>query len=127
VITQLFFRNRDYFELRDYLAARGVSTPIVPGILPILSYRQINGFVRKCGATLPAELVSALEVHGDDDDAVTELGIEYATRQSEELLREGAPGIHFYTLNRARSTMAIVGNVTRNRSSFRGWRVEECS
>jgi methylenetetrahydrofolate reductase (NADPH) len=111
VITQLFFRNRDYFELRDFLADRGVTAPIVPGILPILSHRQINGFVRKCGATLPAELVSALEAHGDDDDAVTKLGIEYATKQSEELLRQGAPGLHFYTLNRARSTTEIVGNL----------------
>lgn len=112
VITQLFFRNRDYFALRDFMADRGVTAPIVPGILPILNYRQVNGFVRKCGASLPTELMSALEAHGDDDDGVTELGIEYATRQSEELLREGAPGLHFYTLNRARSTMAIVGNLT---------------
>ena len=112
VITQLFFQNRDYFELRDFLADRGVTAPIVPGILPILNYRQVNGFVRKCGATLPGGLISALEAHGDDDDAVTKVGIEYATRQSEELLREGAPGLHFYTLNRAGSTIAIVGRLT---------------
>jgi methylenetetrahydrofolate reductase (NADPH) len=112
VITQLFFDNRDYFELREFLARRGVTTPIVPGILPILTRKQINGFVTTCGARKPPEMESALQEYGDNDAAVTEWGIEYATRQCDELLREGAPGLHFYTLNRARSTTAVVRSLS---------------
>jgi methylenetetrahydrofolate reductase (NADPH) len=111
VITQLFFDNRDYFALRDFLAARGVTAPIVPGILPILSTSQIKRFVSLCGADLPAALLSELERRGNDDEAVLEFGIEYATRQCEELLRQDAPGLHFYTLNRTRSTTAVLKNL----------------
>ena len=111
VITQLFFSNRDYFEFRDYLTSLGVRVPLVPGIIPILSAAQIKRFVALCGADLPASLVSELDKRGEDDEAVTQFGIEYATRQCEELLREGVPGLHFYTLNKARSTAQIVGNL----------------
>jgi methylenetetrahydrofolate reductase (NADPH) len=111
VITQLFFDNRDYFALRDFLAAEGVTVPIVPGIMPILSTSQIKRFVALCGADLPAGLLSELERRGADDEAVLEFGIEYATRQCEELLRQGAPGLHFYTLNKTRSTTAVVKNL----------------
>lgn len=113
VITQLFFDNRDYFELRDYLAGLGVVVPILPGIIPILSTAQIKRFGALCGADLPTPLLVELERRGDDDEAATAFGIEYATRQCEELLREGAPGIHFYTLNKARSTSAILENLGR--------------
>jgi methylenetetrahydrofolate reductase (NADPH) len=112
VITQLFFDNSHYFEFRDFLAAQGVTVPIVPGILPILSTSQIKRFVALCGAALPPVLVSELEKRGDDDAAVSQFGIDYATRQCEELLREGAPGLHFYTLNRARSTTAVMQNLS---------------
>jgi methylenetetrahydrofolate reductase (NADPH) len=115
VITQLFFDNRHYFECRDFLATQGVTVPIVPGILPILSTSQIKRFVSLCGAALPAALLSELDRHGDDDEAVTQFGIEYATRQCEELLREGAPGLHFYTLNKARSTTAVIQNLALER------------
>ena len=101
VITQLFFSNRDYFEFRDYLTALGVNVPLVPGIIPILSAAQIKRFVALCGAALPEALVSELDRRGDDDEAVAQFGIEYATLQCEELLREGVPGLHFYTLNKA--------------------------
>jgi methylenetetrahydrofolate reductase (NADPH) len=111
IITQLFFSNRDYFEFRDYLASLGVTVPIVPGIIPILGAAQIKRFVALCGADLPAALVSELDTRSGDDEAVVQFGIEYATRQCEELLREGAPGLHFYTLNKARSTAQIVGNL----------------
>ena len=111
VITQLFFENRHYFALRDFLAAQGVTVPIVPGILPILSTGQIKRFVALCGADLPAPLLAELDRRGADDEAVTEFGIDYASRQCEQLLREGAPGLHFYTLNRARSTTAVVRNL----------------
>ena len=111
VITQLFFNNRDYFEFRDYLTALGVKVPLVPGIIPILSAAQIKRFVALCGADLPTRLVSELDTRGDDDEAVSQFGIDYATAQCEELLREGVPGLHFYTLNKAKSTTAIVRNL----------------
>ena len=115
VITQLFFDNRDYFEFRDYLTALGVQVPLVPGIIPILSAGQIKRFVALCGAALPEALVSELDKRGSDDEAVAKFGIEYATRQCEELLREGAPGLHFYTLNKAQSTTGIVDNLGLSR------------
>jgi len=110
VITQLFFRNRDYFECRDFLARLGVSAPIIPGILPILSASQIKRFVSLCGAVLPEALLSALDGCADDE-AVARIGIDYATEQCAELLRAGAPGLHFYTLNKARSTTAVLTNL----------------
>ena len=118
VITQLFFQNRHYFECRDFLASLGVTVPIVPGILPILSTSQIKRFVGLCGAELPRPLLSELEKRGDDDEAVSQFGIDYATRQCEELLREGAPGLHFYTLNKARSTTEVVRNLALDRLAF---------
>ena len=118
VITQLFFDNRHYFECRDFLAAQGVTVPIVPGILPILSTSQIKRFVGLCGADLPAALLSELERRGDDDEAVSQFGIDYATRQCEELLRQGAPGLHFYTLNKARSTTAVIRNLALERRAL---------
>jgi methylenetetrahydrofolate reductase (NADH) len=111
VITQLFFRNSDYFEFRDHLTRLGVRVPLVPGILPILSTAQIKRFVALCGAELPEALVAELERRGGDDEAVVKFGIDYATRQCEELLREGAPGLHFYTLNKSRSTTEVLGNL----------------
>jgi methylenetetrahydrofolate reductase (NADPH) len=118
VITQLFFDNRHYFECRDYLASRGVDVPIVPGILPILSTSQIKRFVGLCGATLPPALLAELDRRADDDHAVAEFGIDYATKQCEELLRGGAPGLHFYTLNKARSTTEVLTNLALHRLAF---------
>lgn len=112
VITQLFFNNKDYFEFRDYLTALGVRVPLVPGIMPVLNAGQIKRIVSLCAADLPASMVSELDKRGDDDEAVLQYGIDYATRQCEELLREGAPGLHFYTLNKSRSTTEIVTNLT---------------
>src|SRR5262249_55306058 len=84
--------------------------PIIPGILPVLSASQIKRFVALCGADLPAAVVRRLEECSCDEEVV-KFGIEYATLQCEELLREGAPGLHFYTLNRARSTTEVVSNL----------------
>jgi len=111
LITQLFFDNHDYLEFRDYLTKLGVTIPLVPGIISILSTAQIKKFVALCGAALPESLVGELEKRGDDVEAVTQFGIDYATNQCQELLREGVPGIHFYTLNKARSTTAILKNL----------------
>ncbi|HKS36010.1 MAG TPA: methylenetetrahydrofolate reductase [NAD(P)H] [Verrucomicrobiae bacterium] len=111
VITQLFFDNQDYFEFRDFLTKLGVTVPLVPGIIPIMSAAQIKRFTALCGAALPEPLLVELEKRGDDEEAATQYGIEYATRQCEDLLRQGVPGIHFYTLNKARSTTAILKNL----------------
>jgi methylenetetrahydrofolate reductase (NADPH) len=112
VITQLFFDNDDFYALRDFLVAKlGATVPIVPGIISILSSHQIRKFTALCGSKLPEPLLASLEKLGDDDQATAEFGIEYATRQCEDLLRQGAPGIHFYTLNKARSTGAILQNL----------------
>ena len=112
VLTQLFFDNADYFEFLEYMVKTlGVTVPITPGILPILSTEQIKRFTALCGATLPSDLVSKLDALGDNAEAVKTFGIEYATSQCEELLRGGAPGLHIYTLNQSPSTLAILKNL----------------
>jgi methylenetetrahydrofolate reductase (NADPH) len=112
VITQLFFDNADYFEFRDYVTAKlGVKVPIVPGIVAIVSATQIMKFTQLCGAKIPPPLRSKLDALGTDDAAAQQFGIEYATRQCEELLRGGVPGLHFYTLNKAHSTVQVVKNL----------------
>jgi methylenetetrahydrofolate reductase (NADPH) len=111
VITQLFFDNRDYFAMREFLTRQGVTVPLVPGIIPILSAAQIKKFTALCGAALPEALLKDLDRFANDDEGATQFGIEYATRQCAELMREGAPGLHFYTLNKVRSTAAIVRNL----------------
>lgn len=111
VITQLFFDNADYFAFRDYLVGLGVKIPIVPGIIPIGSAAQIQKFTALCGARLPDALQAELAKRANDDEACAQFGIEYATKQCAELLQRGAPGIHFYTLNKAAATTAIVKNL----------------
>ena len=112
VVTQLFFDNADYFAFRDHLTGKlGVTVPLIPGLMPVLSRNQTKRFTQMCGARLPTAFLARLEELGDDDAAVTEFGIEYCTRQIEELLREGAPGVHFYTLNKAYATVKVVRNL----------------
>ena len=112
VLTQLFFDNADFLEFRDHLEKKlGVRVPICPGVLPILSAAQIKRFTTMCGAKMPAPLVDKLNTMAEDDESATQYGVEYATRQCEELLRAGVPGIHFYTLNKARSTTEVLKNL----------------
>ena len=112
VLTQLFYSNYDFFEFYDYLTSKlKVSVPICPGILPILSGSQIKRFTQMCGSKLPAELITKVESFGDNDDAASAFGIEYATRQCEALLKAGVPGLHFYTLNKVRSTTQVLKNL----------------
>ena len=116
VLTQLFFENADFFEFRDYMTKTlGVTVPLCPGVLPILSTDQIKRFTALCGARLPEPLVSRLEQLGDDTEAVTDFGVEYATKQCEELLRGGVPGLHLYSLNKVRSTSKILKNLGLDR------------
>jgi methylenetetrahydrofolate reductase (NADPH) len=112
VLTQLFFDNADFFEFRDYVSGKlGVKVPIVPGIVSILSAAQITKFTQLCGAKIPQSLCAKLDELANNDEACIEFGIEYATQQCEELLRSGAPGLHFYTLNKAHSTVQILKNL----------------
>jgi len=112
VITQLFFDNNDFYEFRHHLTRKlGVGVPIVPGVVSILSGTQIKKFTALCGARIPQSLAAKLDELGEDDQAVADFGVEYATRQCEELLRAGVPGIHFYTLNKAAATTKILRNL----------------
>jgi methylenetetrahydrofolate reductase (NADPH) len=112
VLTQLFFDNADFFEFRDHVAGKlGVNVPIVPGVVAILSATQIKKFTQMCGARIPDALRVKLDELGTNDAVAAEFGIEYATKQCEELLRAGVPGLHFYTLNKADSTVRVLKNL----------------
>lgn len=112
VITQLFFDNTDYYEFRDHLTKKlGVEVPLVPGILPILSAGQIKRFTAMCGARIPEKMLNRLNELGDDDEAAARFGVDYATEQCQDLLANGAEGIHFYSLNKAASCSAVLKNL----------------
>jgi methylenetetrahydrofolate reductase (NADPH) len=108
LITQLFFDNTSYFTFVQRAREAGVMVPIVPGIMPITNVEQIERFTKLCGAVIPAGLQEALEMRRGNDRAVQDFGVAYATLQCAELLRKGAPGIHFYTLNRSTATASIL-------------------
>jgi methylenetetrahydrofolate reductase (NADPH) len=108
LITQLFFDNEAYFRFVEEARAVGIEVPIIPGIMPITDVGQIKRFTELCGACIPDALLSQLESRAGCPDAVLELGVSYATLQCAELLARGAPGIHFYTLNRSPATRAIL-------------------
>jgi methylenetetrahydrofolate reductase (NADPH) len=109
LITQLFFDNQLYYDFVEEVRARGVDVPIIPGIIPITSFEQIKRLTSMCGASIPAALQEQLETrHSEGEEAVAELGVAYATLQCADLLEKGAPGIHFYTLNKSPATRAIL-------------------
>ena len=106
-ITQLFFFVEDYLRLRDQVAAAGGTVPIIAGIMPVTSMRTLERVVLLSGARLPPGLADRLGAVADDKAAVREVGVEYAAGMCERLLAEGAPGLHFYTLNGSRATLDI--------------------
>ncbi len=108
VITQLFFDNAFYFDFVERARRAGINVPIVPGVMPITNYEQVNRFVRMCGATIPMRLQLQLDRAKDNPEALMQLGVAHATVQCVELLSRGVPGIHFYTLNRSPATRMIV-------------------
>jgi methylenetetrahydrofolate reductase (NADPH) len=109
LITQLFFENEDYFRFVERAREAGIDVPIIAGIMPITNFEQVKRFTTMCGATIPSPLFEQLEArHQEGDEAVTELGVAYATLQCADLLERGAPGIHFYTLNKSPATRAIL-------------------
>ena len=108
VITQLFFDNAFYFDFVERARRIGINVPIVPGIMPITNYEQVQRFTRMCGATVPMRLGLQLEQVKDQPEALVQLGVAHATVQCMELLSRGVPGIHFYTLNKSPATRMIV-------------------
>jgi len=109
LVTQLFFDNDAYFEFVLRAREVGIEVPIIPGVMPIGNVAQLERMTTLSGATIPNALHEALLARGDDTRAVEALGVSYATLQCAELLAGGAPGIHFYTLNRSPATHAILG------------------
>jgi methylenetetrahydrofolate reductase (NADPH) len=109
LVTQLFFENEFYFDFLARARDAGIDVPIIPGIMPITNVAQIKRITALCGSEIPSRLRYALESRADEPEAVAELGVAYATLQCAELLAEGAPGVHFYTLNRSPATRAILG------------------
>lgn len=108
LITQLFFDNQAYFDFVARARAAGIGVPIIPGIMPITNVDQVRRFTQMCGATIPSTLLHELDRLKDNEDAVLSQGVAYAAAQCFDLLARGAPGIHFYTLNKSAATRTIL-------------------
>lgn len=111
ITTQLFFDNTVYFRFVERCRAAGITIPIVPGIMPVLSLKQIQRFTSMCGASLPVTLVKRLEAAGENPEIVETIGIDWALTQIRELLAQGAPGYHIYILNRSKSALALAAGL----------------
>jgi methylenetetrahydrofolate reductase (NADPH) len=111
LVTQLFFDAADYFAFVARARAAGITVPIVPGIMPITNVAQIERFTTMCGARIPDDLAARLAPHREDPAAVMAIGLEHATLQCRELLAGGAPGLHFYTLNKSLATRSILASI----------------
>lgn len=114
LITQLFFDNRDYFSFVQRARAIGIDRKIIAGIWPITNVSQIQRITNLCGARIPGDLLKRLEAVKDDPEEVRRVGVAHATEQCRELVERGAPGIHFYTLNRSTATVEILEALRRN-------------
>ena len=108
LVTQLFFDNQHYFDFVARARALGIGVPIIPGIMPITNVAQVDRFTKMCGAAIPPSLWDELQLLKNDPHAVLSLGVAHATAQCLELLNRGAPGIHFYTLNKSPATRTIL-------------------
>jgi methylenetetrahydrofolate reductase (NADPH) len=117
VITQLFYDNDDFWRFRDRCVQAGIRVPIVPGILPVTNLAQIQRIASLCGARLPAPFQAALEGSADDASGQFDVGVEFATRQVQQLVDGGVPGIHFYVLNKSPATSAVLRAVALSRGS----------
>jgi methylenetetrahydrofolate reductase (NADPH) len=111
LVSQLFFDNAHYFEFERRARDAGIDLPMLPGLMPITNFGQIQRFVAMCGASIPPKLRVEMESRKGDIKAVEDLGVAYASMQALGLLQAGVPGIHFYTLNRSPATRAIVSSL----------------
>jgi methylenetetrahydrofolate reductase (NADPH) len=111
IITQLFFDNSDFFNFENAMRKRGVSVPIIPGIMPITNYNQTMRFTQMCGAKIPEKVMRDLEEVHNDQEAVQEYGVAYATQQCRQLIDHRVLGIHFYTLNKSKATQEVIENL----------------
>jgi methylenetetrahydrofolate reductase (NADH) len=111
LITQLFFDNQVYFDFVAAARAAGIEVPIIAGVIPVASFAQTKRICQLCDASIPPRLERAFAAAGGDERAEFELGVAYAAQQCSELLLAGAPGIHFYALNRAPATRAVLGSL----------------
>jgi methylenetetrahydrofolate reductase (NADPH) len=111
ITTQLFFDNSLYYRFVEKCRAAGITIPIVPGIMPVLSLKQIQRFTQMCGASLPKQLITRLEVASEDSDVVETIGIDWALTQIRGLLANGAPGYHLYIMNRAKGALALAAGL----------------
>ncbi len=107
LITQLFFDNQDYFPFVRRARHSGIKVPIIPGLMPVTNFAQIRRFTKMCGARIPQELYRRLKIVERDPSAVAATGVYWTTRQAKYLLEGGAPGAHFYTLNKSSATLAV--------------------
>jgi methylenetetrahydrofolate reductase (NADPH) len=110
-LTQFLHRAEDYFRLVEDLAALGADAPIVPGIMPITNVRQMERMAQMSGTEVPREIAEKLHAVADDPDAVRRVGVEHATQLCQRLLEGGAPGLHFYTMNRSAATRQVCANL----------------
>ena len=120
LITQLFFDNERYFAFVERVRRLGIDAPIIPGIMPITNIDQVRRFTSMCGATIPKRLLAELEARRNEPEAVLDLGVAYAVLQCVDLLAAGAPGIHFYTLNKSPASRAVVSALLAARPWERG-------
>lgn len=111
IITQLFFDNQHFFNFMDRLHQAKIKVPVIPGILPIVSVDQVTRFTQLCQATIPQQVQNELKKYVTDTEGATQYGIELATKQCQELMDAGAPGIHFYALNQSRSVEKVLKNL----------------
>jgi methylenetetrahydrofolate reductase (NADPH) len=110
-ITQYFFNTDSYFYFVERVQAMGIDIPIIPGIMPITNYAKLARFSDACGAEIPRWIRKQLEAYGDDSDSIAKFGTEVVSDMSRKLLEQGAPGIHFYTMNQAEPSLAIWDNI----------------
>ncbi len=110
-ITQFFFRLEDYLAMMEDLAERGVDKPVLPGVMPVTNAKQVQRFAQLSGAEFPPDFARRLEAVADQPDEVRRIGVDVATELSQKLLDAGAPGLHFYTLNRSAATSQIWANL----------------
>lgn len=111
IITQMFFDNDHYFNFVKKARQMGITARIIPGIMPITNFKQIRKFSEMCGATIPQKIVSTLEPIQHENAALYDMGVKFAIDQCVDLLKRGAPGLHFYTLNKSRATIDIFSSL----------------